>query len=192
MPTAKKLRHPFTISFTMPDGTVVDQKQFAKVKTPRSAVEVTLTEADVLKSIAAQGAGNSMTCSMAMCVNRLRSSFPHPVPPHGFIEWQYRTAFVVSKVDRRTKMPIECYRYLHNSDIAHINDTPACQQQLLRMVRAAGGEITIRLSPRRRNDTTNLGGTGRRTGQRSTVLGRTTGAKARRAFANLGLAAAQP
>ena len=191
MPARHTKRHAFIISFNMPDGSVVEQKQFAKVRTPRSAIEVTLTGADVLKSIQVHGVGNTMTCSMAMCVNRLRSAFPHPVPPHGFIDWQYRTCYVVSKVDKRTKLPTECYRYLHNSKVAHINDTVGGQQELLKMVREAGGSITIRLSPRRRIDATKKGGTGRKTGSRSTVVGRSTGAHARKAFANLGLIPAQ-
>lgn len=156
----------------------------AKVRTPSRAVTLTVTEADVLKSMKLKGVGNTQNCTMSVCCQRHENEFNHPVGAN-IIDWQYRTAYVVSKFNK-DGLPSECYRYLHNSKIAHLNDTVGGQKKLLEMIREQG-DITVVLSPRRRNDVNKKGGSGKRDGSRSTSLSGATGAKLRYATAYPGL-----
>jgi hypothetical protein len=116
----------------------------AKVRRATKEVQLILTASDVRQSIKMKGGGNTQTCSMAVCAKRQADAFSHAVD--GYIDWQYRTAFVVSKVSKQTGMPIECVAYEHKDKIAKLNDTKGGQQKLLKELEAKG-ERVVRLLP---------------------------------------------
>lgn len=136
-------RHAF--KFKIQDG---DKSRiltaWAKVKVPSRKVELMLTVDDVRRSIKMKGVGNTQTCSMAVCAKRQAGVFPHPV--EGYIDWQYSRAYVVSKISKETGLPIECFAYLHNDDIAKINDTAGGQRKLLAQLES-NGDRKIHLRP---------------------------------------------
>jgi hypothetical protein len=123
------------------------QKFPAKVKDGKKKIVLTVKEEDVCTAIKANGAGNTQCCTMAVCAQRSADLFPHTV--EGFIDWQYRTAYVVSKV--KNGVPIECYRYSHHDKIAHINDSPSGMKKLRKVIADAGGEIRVTLLPYQKN-----------------------------------------
>lgn len=118
----------------------------ARVKKATREVTLTLTAKDVERSIRLHGAGNTAKCSMAVCAHRQKDQFPHDV--HGFIDWQYHRAYVVTKLDREG-FPAECVCYQHCDEIARLNDTPGGQQKLLERLREKG-DRTIKLTPPRK------------------------------------------
>jgi hypothetical protein len=178
--TAK--RHLFLFEIDHHDGTKTNLRALAKVRTPKHMVEVILTEEHVLHSMRMNGVGSTQKCSAAVCMVENADKFDHRVA--GYVDYFHSTCFVVSKLDRESRLPSECYRYMHNyAWIAKLNDKKGGQKELLEIIRR-DGPIVIRLWPRNRTPTyTREGGTGRRDGTRSTRL---TGAKLRHAEAMLG------
>lgn len=178
----KPPRHTFR--FTVDTGEEGKPKVLtakAKVRHAKKAVELVLTAADVRRSIAMKGVGNTQTCTMAVCARRHASAFPHAV--EGYIDWQYRTAFVVSRLSKQTHLPIACVAYQHYSSIAQLNDTKGGQLKLLQQLER-DGDLVIRLLPPRPRKPRPGRPTGNRTGERAPRLG--TGAKLRFAVAQLG------
>ena len=185
-PSRPTFRHYFRFRFD-------DGREFvaqAKVRLPKRAVTLTLTADNVQRSIDANGVGNTQTCAMAMCARAQRDAFPHPVD--GFIDWYYRRAYVVSKVDRHG-LPAECYVYAHNDQIAHLNDSRGGQKALLRDL-IANGDRTIRLlvPPTRAPEKRTHIPTGNKTGTRDRTVSLGVGAKRRYAVAHLGGVAVAP
>jgi hypothetical protein len=84
-------------------------------------VKLTLTAEHVRRSMKLHGVGNTQTCSMAVCAKEQAEQFPHPV--HGYIDWQYSRAYVVTKVSKAHGMPTACVVYTHTDDIAKLNDS---------------------------------------------------------------------
>lgn len=120
------------------------QTVWAKVIKARKPVTLHLKAEDIRRSIKLKGIGNTQTCAMACCAKRSANSFPHPV--EGYIDWQYRTAYVVSKLHKDTGMIAECVAYTHNDEIAKLNDTLGGQQRLLAQLEKYGDRV-IRLRP---------------------------------------------
>lgn len=141
----KPKRHNFRFEIQTEEGEkpkIITAK--AEVRRAKRRVNLILTADDVRRSIKLKGVGNTQTCSMAVCAKRQASSFPHPV--EGYIDWQYATAFVVSKVSKETGLPVACVAYGHRDKIAKLNDTRGGQQKLLAELEA-GGDRVIRLLP---------------------------------------------
>lgn len=142
---AKSFRsHRHAFRFKLPDGQVLTA--WAKARNAKKPVTLTLSAEDVSRSIELKGIGNTQTCSMAVCAKRQENAFPHSVD--GYIDWNYRTAFVVSRLDSNTGMPSECFVYEHNDSIAKLNDTKGGQEKLLADLRKNGNR-QIRLLPPR-------------------------------------------
>jgi hypothetical protein len=141
----KAPRHAFKFKVQTGEGeTPKVLTAWADVRRARKPVELILTADDVRRSIALKGVGNTQTCSMAVCSKRQADKFPHPV--QGYIDWQYRTAFVVSKVSAETGLSVACVAYEHRDSIAKLNDTKGGQQKLLTQLEADGDRV-IRLNP---------------------------------------------
>ena len=137
-----KLHRPHRHAFRfMAGGKVLTA--WAKVRDAKEAVTLNLSAQDVRDSIEANGAGNSQTCSMAVCAKRQAGAFPHKV--EGYIDWFYRTAFVVSRVDKNTGLPSECVAYDHRDPIALLNDSKGGQKALLTTLERDGSrKISLR------------------------------------------------
>jgi hypothetical protein len=178
MPKQKvaRFRHAFRFKLADDDNQVITS--WAKVKIPKQVVELVLKPEHVRASKKKGGVGNTQTCSMALCAKAHQESFPHPV--EGYVDWQYRRAYVVSKVGRETGMPTECYVYDHNDRVAHLNDSKGGQDKLLTML-GNKGEITVRLRPPRQDAARPGRPEGRNTGARSQP--KSLGVGARRRFA---------
>lgn len=116
----------------------------AKVIRAKKPVTITITAEDVEKSIKAHGEGNCQTCAASTAVKRQADKLPHPFA--GFADWQYSSAFLVSKLDRKTGLPAECYSYRHRDKVAKMFDTRAGQKKLLDQLRA-NGPIEVKLLP---------------------------------------------
>ena len=140
-------KHPFRFQI---DG----QKPvtfWAKVIAATKSVSLRLTAADVRRSIKLRGAGNTQTCSMALCAKRQASAFPHAV--EGYIDWTYSRAHVVTKT-RADGTPAECVVYTHGDNIAHLNDEKGGQIRLLEdLLRNGDREITLRSTPPKKKKT---------------------------------------
>jgi hypothetical protein len=174
-------RHYFRFRFD-------DGREFvarARVRIPRRAVQLKLSAENVQRSIDANGAGNTQTCAMSMCARSQRDAFPHPVD--GFIDWYYRRAYVVSKVDRYG-LPAECYVYAHNDQIAQLNDSRDGQKALLRDLKANGDRVVrLLVPPRRSPEKRGHIPTGNKTGTRDRTVSLGVGARRRFAVVHLGL-----
>lgn len=176
-------RHTFVFKIHAGEGEKTKiLKAKAKVRRALKAVDLFLTAADVRRSIKLKGVGNTQTCSMAVCAKRQADAFPHPV--EGYIDWQYRTAFVVSKVSKTTGLPVECFAYEHHDKIAKLNDSKGGQVKLLAQLEAEGDRV-IRLLPIRKRPGRPNKPQGRQDGSRSTRPSG-VGAKLRFAVAQLG------
>lgn len=155
---------------------------WAKVINAKQDVYLPLKAEHVRRSIDLRGAGNTQTCSMAVCALANSECFPHKV--EGYIDWFYRRAFVVSRLDKNG-IPSECYVYAHSDGIGQMNDTPGGQRKLFNQLEKAGGERIIHLRPVRATDSgTRSPPNGQRDGSRTKVQPR--GAKLRFAVAELG------
>jgi hypothetical protein len=100
----KSPRHIFRFKIADDDTKCIESK--AIVRQAKKAVQLVLKAEDVRRSMELGGVGNTMTCSMAVCAKRQEDAFPHPV--EGYIDWQYRTAYVVTKLNPDTHLPSEC------------------------------------------------------------------------------------
>lgn len=178
-------RHPFRFKIEVEGEKTRTITAWSTVRRARLPVDLILTADDVRRSIKLKGVGNTQTCSMAICAKRQEKSFPHPVEG-GFIDWQYRAAFVVSKINKVTGLPTESYVYYHHDDIARLNDSKGGQKKLLDVLEAKGDRV-IRLLPVRLRKPRPGRPQGQNLGVRnkhSSILG--IGAKRRFAFATLG------
>lgn len=181
-PKGKRNRHAFRFKIGADDNqrTITC---WAKVIPAKRHVYLPLKAAHVQKSISLKGIGNTQTCTMAVCADQEKSSFPHRVEG-GYIDWFYSRAFVVSRLDKNG-LPCECYEYQHSDQIAQMNDTKGGQRKLLAQLTESGDRI-IHLRPVRRYDvhTRRSPPKGVGDGSRTKVLSR--GAKLRFAVAQLG------
>lgn len=175
-------RHTFRFKIQTPGEKPKVLAVKAKVIRATKPVELILTAADVRRSMRLKGVGNTQTCSMAVCAKRQADAFPHAV--EGYIDWQYRTAFVVSKVSKQTGWPIACYAYDHQDQIAKLNDTRGGQKKLLAELEAKGDRV-IRLYPIKKRERAPGKKTGRLDGSRRSRPA-AVGAKLRFAVAQLG------
>jgi hypothetical protein len=171
-----RFRHPFRFKIAEGDDQFITA--WAKVRIASRPVDIVLRPEHVKTSQKLGGVGNTQTCSMAVCALAHQRAFPHPV--EGYIDWQYRRAYVVSRVSRTTGLPTECYVYDHQDKVAHLNDTKGGQQQLLKLVQQHG-EVVIRLKPPQQAAKRPGRPRGRNTGERSQP--RSLGLGARRRFA---------
>jgi len=177
-----QVRHAFLYKYLDAAGKEHVIKAWAKVRLPSRAVAITLKSEHVERSMELGGIGHTATCSMAVCGTEHADQFPHHVEGH--IDWTYTRAYVVSKVDRETGLPTECYVYEHNDSVAQLNDSAAGQMKLLKKLREDGPR-TITLSPYRVRSAVGRPGKGRKkTGARDTEQ-RLRGGKLRYAVAKL-------
>jgi hypothetical protein len=158
-------RHRFSFKINLPDGKAHVFEYWAKIRTPPKPARVTLAAVDAEKAIENDGCGNSQLCSMSTAITRQKNAFSHPVL--GIIDYYSRTVYIASKRDKNGAI-VECYRYYHHDDIANRNDKPGELKKLAAELHKDGPK-TVLLSPRNRNDRTTKGGTGRRTGERSSL-----------------------
>lgn len=83
----------------------------ANVIAAKKPVKIVLTADHVRRSIELDGCGNLATCAMSVSgCSQADGTFPHNV--EGYIDWCYKTAYIVSKIDK-TGMPIVCVKYAH-------------------------------------------------------------------------------
>jgi len=106
--------HVFLFKVLTLDGKTRTLRITAKVKRATRAVPLTLRAEHIEEALSIKGFGNTQSCMMALCAKS--SKFPHPVD--GYIDWQYRTAFVVSRVSKKTGFPSHCVAYEHNCKYA--------------------------------------------------------------------------
>lgn len=154
----RTVRHGFRFNVEIDEGNFSEVVIWARVVDGKKTVRLNLRAEDVEKSIRCKGAGSTQKCSMAVCAKRQRDIFPHPV--EGMIDWQYRTAFVVSKIGK-DGWPSECVRYVHDDEIARLNDSAAGQQKLLERLKEKGDRVITLRPPRYGRHST----TGRDTGE---------------------------
>jgi hypothetical protein len=174
----KSPRHIFRFKIANDDTKCIESK--AIVRQAKKAVQLVLKAEDVRRSMELGGVGNTMTCSMAVCAKRQEDAFPHPV--EGYIDWQYRTAYVVTKLNPDTHLPSECVVYEHSDEIAKLNDSKGGQRKLLEKLEQNGDRV-IRLRPQRKPKPGRE--SGKRTGER-TSRPAAVGARLRFAMAKLG------
>jgi hypothetical protein len=162
-------RHCFESEMDMHDGEPPKVlKYWTKVKPARLPVDIALTKADVMKSLDVGGCGNTTCCAMAQSVKRQKNVFPHPYA--GFVDWLYKTAYVVSRVDKNG-IPIECVKYEHRDDIAPLFDKRN-ERELIKRIDEAGGKIVVHLQPaRHRVGESNRGGNVKARGLRTRAPG---------------------
>ncbi len=106
----QKQGHKFRFKVLTVDGQTRTLIANTKVKKGKKKVEIMLKAEHIEKALDVKGFGNTENCMMAICAKD--NKFPHPVD--GYIDWQYATCFVVSKVSKQTGLPSECYVYKHN------------------------------------------------------------------------------
>jgi hypothetical protein len=155
-------RHAFRFKVSE-TGTVL--VAWANVRKASKKVVLNLTADDVRRSMRLGGVGNTQTCSMAVCAKRQASQFPHKV--EGYIDWQYRRAYVVTRVSKKTGLPVECVVYEHRDKIAQLNDSKGGQQKLLKELEANGDRSISLLPPLQRTYPPNRPHNGNRTGKNS-------------------------
>lgn len=145
-------RHPFRFEMKFirddPDEKPKGIVHYAQVIDAKQPVEIELAADHARKSIKANGAGNTMTCTMAFCIRGNEDEFPH-VLADGMIDFHYATAFIASRKGKHG-LPTQCYCYRHNlGKIAKLNDTPGGQQRLLKWLEE-NGPMTLVLKPPRK------------------------------------------
>lgn len=174
----RRLKHAFRFKVGA-SGKIMTH--WARVIPGKRDIYLPLKAEHVRKSLELKGAGNTQTCSMAVCALANSDCFPHKV--EGYIDWFYRRAYVVSRLDKNG-IPSECYVYAHRDGIGQMNDTPGGQRKLLRELEESGGERIIHMHPIKDDSRKRSPATGRRDGSRTKVQPR--GAKLRFAVAELG------
>jgi hypothetical protein len=140
----KPSRHTFRFKIKTKGEKDKEIRHKAKVIRAKKGVTLTLTAEDVEQSIRLHGAGNCQTCAMAVATKRQADRLPHPFG--GFLDWTYSKAHIVSKVNKATGLPSECYAYEHSDDVAKLYDTRAGQKKLLADLRE-NGPRTVNLRP---------------------------------------------
>jgi len=162
-------RHAFPFEVPLNNGKIQKVKILAKVRHATKAVDLELTEPDVDKAMKMKGRGNMATCAMAQCADRLSEQFPHGYV--GFIDWLLKTTFVASKLNAQG-LPIECYKYEHRDNVAHLFDDKDGEKMLIAKIRENGGKLVIKLKPARfREGESTKGGNVPATGKRSDPKG---------------------
>lgn len=151
----RKQRHAF--KFRLGVGKKITA--WSKVIPAKTGVDIILDVPHVQRSIELNGVGDTHNCTMALCTQGHAASFPHKVDG-GYIDWWYRRAFISSKLDKNG-LPVQCYEYEHNDNIALFQDTPGGQRRLLAKLEK-DGPMTIHLLPVRKH-----GGTSKQTAHRS-------------------------
>ncbi len=176
----KSPRHAFRFKVDEGDNRCI--VSWAIVRQAQRAVELTLKAQDVLRSIELNGAGNTEKCAMAICAKRQKAAFPHKV--EWYIDWQYRTCYVTTKISKESGLPTECVVYEHSDDIARLIDDPtkAGQKKLLAVLQEKGDRV-IRLRPQRKPKPGRE--SGKRTGERSSRP-KSVGARLRFSMAHTG------
>jgi hypothetical protein len=183
--TRRSPRHCFRFVIQIDEGEKPREiKLWAKVRKATQAVRLTLKAADVRRSIKLGGAGNTQTCTMAVCAKRQKDAFPHPV--EGYIDWQYATAYVVSKCDPATGFPSECVVYAHKDEIARLNDSPGGQVKLLERLAWTGDRTITLYPPSEKKPNPFRKPRGENTGERTSRPIAATGARLRFAVAKAG------
>lgn len=158
--------HRFEFHMELPDGKMHSFHYKAKVKTPSRSVKVPLKAKYAEEAIRNDGCGNSQRCAMSTAIAHNADLFPHAVL--GIVDFHKRTCFVASKATKDGRIT-ECYRYLHSDNIADRNDKPYELKKLAAELRAQGDQV-VTLSPRlRERERTKRDGTGKRTGERSSL-----------------------
>ena len=107
--------HKFRFKVLTIDGKTRTLVFNTKVRKPKKPVVLELAADHIQKALDVKGFGNTENCMMAVCAKENAKKFSHPVD--GYIDWQYRTCFVVSKINK-DGMPTECYGYVHNCKFA--------------------------------------------------------------------------
>jgi len=158
----RAIRHAFRIKIAH-TGKIITH--WVKVIEAKHDVFIPLKAEHVSRSITLGGAGNTQTCTMAICAKANENCFPHVV--EGTIDWFYTRAFVVAQVDRNG-MPLTCYVYAHSDGIGRMNDTPGGQRKLLKELEASGDRI-IHLRPLKPRTDRRSPQAGRRDGSRTKV-----------------------
>lgn len=157
-----------------------------KVKYGTKRVLLTLEAHHVERSIELRGVGDLTKCSMAVCGHAHAKSFSHAVAKSGWLDWTYSRLFVASRDSKKTGLPIECYAYEHDDEIALLNDSKEGQQKLLAMIRK-NGPIQIVLRPYRVRSDPNRSGAGRvKTGTRAPLKTYLKERRLRHAMATVG------
>lgn len=176
-------RHAFRFKVQTNDGETQVMTAWAKVIPSTKKVKLVLTADHVRRSMKLSGVGNTQTCSMAVCAKEQADQFSHPV--HGYIDWQYSRAYVVTRVSKAHGMPIACVAYSHQDDIAKLNDSKGGQAKLLKELETNGDRV-VHLRPIQQRLTDNIRLKGKRkTGER-TSRPAAHGARLRFAVAQLG------
>lgn len=145
----RQQRHCFRYKIIGPNGKAQIIEQWAKVIVATQPVALDLAADHTRRSIDLKGAGNLHTCTMAICSDAQADRFPHPVV--GGIDWQYRTAFVPSKLNRLGFIT-ECYGYQHHDSVARVNDSIGGQRKLLAQLEKFGDRKVTLLPMENRAD----------------------------------------
>lgn len=184
----KPHRHPFRFMVLGIDGKLRTITAWARVKKAKKEVPLDLDAVHIRKAIRKEGFGNTQTCMMAVCTNSQADRFPHPV--EGLIDWQYRSAFVCTHVDKNG-FPSQCVVYEHRNMFARHFDkfrdskkSMRIIKQLLRKLDREGPMQIILYPPKPKAP--RIVPQGKYTGERSRRL-MSTGAHRRFAIANPGL-----
>lgn len=180
--SARRAPHRHAFKFKLKEEGAGILTAWAKVTRAKKPVKLTLTAADVRKSMGLDGVGNTQTCSMAVCAKRQADAFPHPV--EGYIDWQYTRAFVVTKVSKETGLPSACVVYTHSDNIARVNDSKGGQRKLLKELEERGDRV-IHLNPVKLQKVRPGRARGNNTGERGSRIA-SKGARLRFAVAQLG------
>ena len=134
-----KMPNRHTFRFKVETGEVIEAK--AKVIAASRDVDVTLTEAHVLKSLKDGGQGNTQKCAMAVCSKDHLKSFGHDFI---YVDWLDSKAFFVTET--KNGLPSKCIAYSHHDNVAKLFDTTTGLKKLLAEIRANGPKV-IKLHP---------------------------------------------
>lgn len=181
----KPSRHTFRFRIETKGEKDKEIRHKAKVIRAKKGVKITLTAEDVERSLRLNGVGNCQTCAMAVATKRQADELPHSFA--GMLDWTYTKAHIVSKLNRATGLPAECYAYQHSDDVARLFDTKAGQKKLLAKLRE-DGPMTIALKPIKYREREEGRPKGRNDGSRSSrpTIMSLKGAHRRFAVAQLG------
>src|SRR5215468_7637029 len=139
------VRHAFRFKIEGQDEPFV---VWTKAINARSRVELMLTAADVRRALELRGMNNTQKCAGAICAKRQKHLFSHPV--EGYVDWQYRRAYVVSRT--KNGMPSVCVVYGHHDDTAQMFDKEETMRKLLRDLEMNGPrKITLLPPPRHKS-----------------------------------------
>lgn len=179
----KPSRHTFRYKVKTKGEKDREIRHKCKVVRAKKPATLELTEDDVRRSIELHGHGNCQTCAMACSAKRQPESFPHPFA--GMLDWTYSKAHIVSKIDKETGLPSECYAYEHRDNIAKLFDTTSGLKKLLKRLQDEG-PITVSLHPIKHREREEGRPRGKIDGSRAPRATNLQGAKRRAVMAQLG------